>query len=90
MNDHSIAEHAQPITRGDACIPTSEAKPDALAQDLYDEAWRRWGDQCLWSVRRSDNPTVADLRTVARALRARGNVDAWALADRIREMVGAT
>lgn len=52
-------------------------------EQLYDEAVRRFGPQCLWNA--SPSRTRDGLRLVADRLRRYGGMDAWKLAARIRE-----
>jgi hypothetical protein len=63
------------------------AMPSASAsvQQLYREAFARYGAIALWSFRAVSSPTLEDALAVARVLRAQGDLAARRLADRIEE-----
>ena len=61
------------------------ASATADLASLYGEAWERFLSSCLWNVRRVDHPTPRDALHVARALRAKGDLEAYRLSDRLRE-----
>jgi hypothetical protein len=58
--------------------------PEAVAR-LYQEAFRDFGAQALWSSRPVPDPTVADVLAITRSLRVEGDRNARGLAERIEE-----
>jgi hypothetical protein len=50
---------------------------------LYDQAFRDYGAQALWSRRPSEVPTIAQALVVAESLRHEGNLQSRALAGEI-------
>jgi hypothetical protein len=53
--------------------------PSEVAR-LYQEAFRQFGTECLWSRRPSPNPTVAQALAIADGLRREGDLKSRALA----------
>ena len=58
--------------------------PGEIAR-LYNEAFRAFGTQALWSRRPSEKPTIAQALVVAESLRREGNLQSRALADEIEQ-----
>lgn len=50
---------------------------------LYQQAFREFGSQALWSSRPASEPTVADVLAITRSLRVEGDRNARQLAERI-------
>ena len=59
------------------------ASEDVVA--LYHEAFQRFGALALWSTRRLERPTIAQVLGVGEALRVEGNLAARALSVRIED-----
>jgi hypothetical protein len=58
-------------------------------QQLYDEAFDRYGAKALWRYRRHARPTAPDAEAVARALRTYGDLAAVGLAEQIEKTARA-
>jgi hypothetical protein len=52
---------------------------------LYQQAFRDFGAQALWSSQPAPDPTVADALAITRSLRVEGDRNARLLAERIEE-----
>ena len=52
---------------------------------LYDQAFRDYGTQALWSRRPSETPTIAQALVVAESLRHESNLQSRALAGEIEQ-----
>jgi hypothetical protein len=58
--------------------------PSEIAH-LYQQAFRDFGVEALWSSRPAPNPTIADALAITRSLRVEGDRNARRLAERIEE-----
>jgi hypothetical protein len=59
-------------------------------QDLYAEAFSRFGSSCLWSKRPVAQATAEHARIIARSLRIEGGREAYLLGRQIEEVCDAT
>lgn len=81
MDHHQL--HADRSSR----IP--QPSPQSTPEQLYTHAWTHYAGRCLWNVRQAQTPTVADYKATARALKAKGDMQARRLADRLEEAARA-
>jgi hypothetical protein len=65
-------------------LGAGRAAPDAVAR-LYQQAFREFGAQALWSRRPSATPTIAQALVIADALRREGNLRSRKLAVEIEQ-----
>lgn len=70
----------------EAAMPAS---PDPSLQDLYADAFSRFGSSCLWSKKPVSHPTADHARIIAHSLRIEGGRDAYLLARQIEEACDA-
>ena len=63
--------------------------PKARLEDLYADAFRRFGHSCLWSKQPVRDPGVDHARIFAHALRTEGGREAYALAGQIEDACDA-
>jgi hypothetical protein len=63
--------------------------PESL-RALYAEAFRDYGFRALWSSRRVDQPTIADLLAITESLRVEGGLLGRQLAEQIVTACRAT
>lgn len=56
---------------------------------LYHHAFRDFGAQALWNLRRVEHPTAAQALAITRQLRIEGNMEARRLAEAIERACGA-
>jgi hypothetical protein len=65
-------------------LGAGQPAPEGIAR-LYQQAFRDFGAQALWSRRPSKTPTIAQALVIAENLRREGNLRSRALAFRIEQ-----
>ena len=66
-----------------------DATASAELRRLYEAAFADHGSRALWNLRPSENPTVAEVRVVARALRVEGDLASRILAEQMEQLARA-
>jgi hypothetical protein len=69
--------------------PMTENERKAEIENLYRQAFAKYGSIALWNLRPAEQPSAADALAITKALRTYGRMDGRRLAERIEHLCRA-